>query len=122
MTLTDGKCPLCNTPVVTVVNGIQLWFKPHDDPEWCREAALMHVRMLERAIKDRSEEAALAKYRESFYRCAYATALVYLERETERDHEHWREDVEREVRGDAERARMESAVMHALVSDMKVTP
>lgn len=105
MNLIDGKCPLCNTPVVTVVNGVSLYFKPHDDPEWCREAALLHVRSMERAIKGLSEDVALVKYRETFYRCSYAAALHRLECETDRDRERWREEIEREVHGDAKRAK-----------------
>lgn len=76
--LVDGKCPVCETTVDHVINGQRVHFTPHDDPNWCRGAALLLVRTLKRALEQNVEDVALIRNRESFYRAAYSLALREL--------------------------------------------
>lgn len=107
--LVDGKCPVCDTQVETEHNGVRVRFMPHDDPDWCRSAAMYNAKMLRRVIEQAQEESAITKYREGFYRHAYAIAIRFLcgagdERLAPGSHsedpEIWRARVEHDVRKD----------------------
>jgi hypothetical protein len=102
--LVDGKCPVCDTTVETKMNGIVMRFTPHDDPDWCRAAAMYHFKTLKRVIEQTSEERGLAYQRESFYRHAYALACREL---SAFDHAvDWQERIKRIVREEAQEQKL----------------
>lgn len=122
--LVDGKCSVCGTTVLSECAGGFLRFVPHDDPEWCRGAAALQVKTLERALQQANEDRAMALEREKFYRSAYATAIDELERniglidQPFRSHNEWRGHVEHIVRVKMEEEKQRSAVQ--LAEAMKI--
>lgn len=107
--LVDGRCPVCDTVVEHEVDGVRVRFMPHDDPDWCRQAAMFNARMLRRALEQGNEDRAFAQHREAFYRHAFAIALRELAENVSSyggslDPDEWRESIERRVREETQSA------------------
>lgn len=103
--LVNGKCPVCDTQVEHVIDGVRMHFKPHEDPEWCRAAAVCNVKMLKRALEQSGEERGLSYQRESYYRQAFGAALRELSEQTNEHPDEWRERVGKRVKEEMQRAK-----------------
>lgn len=111
--LVDGKCPVCETQIEHVIDGVRVRLVIHD-ADFCRASAQRHTRTMRRALEEAYEARAFAQHRESFYRHAFAVALNELARLGGSHPDVCRATIERKVRQEMDAAKESLAIAAAM--------